>query len=154
MEQIKEYLKQVARLDIQIKNKLIEQQQWRDIALGITSNTEGEKVQSSGAKSKMADAINRCVDMEAEIDGLVDKLIDTKKDVIQTIERLDSATEYNVLHLLYIQGKDLQEVADQYGKEYGWATTVHGRALKNVQAILERKHNEKVAFNGQTETRV
>lgn len=154
MEQIKEYLKQVARLDIQIKNKLIEQQQWRDIALGITSNTEGEKVQSSGVKSKMADAINRCVDMEAEINSLIDKLIDTKKDVIQTIERLDSATEYNVLHLLYIQGKDLQEVADQYGKEYGWATTVHGRALKNVQAILERKHNEKVAFNGQKETRL
>ena len=142
VDQIKDYLKQVGRLDIQIKNKLIEQQQWRDIALGITANMEGERVQSSGAKSKMANAVERCVDMETEINSLIDKLIDTKKEVIQTIERLDSATEYNVLHLLYIQGKDLQEVADHYGKEYGWATTVHGRALKNVQSLLERNRNE------------
>ena len=95
----KEYLKQVEKLDLRIKNKLIEQQQWKDIALGITANMEGERVQSSGAKSKMADAVGRCVDVEAEIDSLIDLLIDTKKEVIQTIESLDSATEYNVLHM-------------------------------------------------------
>lgn len=133
----KEYLKQVEKLDIRIKNKLIEQQQWREIALGITANMDGERVQSSGAKSKMADAVAKCVDIEAEINSLVDILIDTKKVVIQTIERLDSATEYNLLHLRYIQFKSLQEIADQYGRDYGWATTTHGRALKSLQTILD-----------------
>jgi hypothetical protein len=133
----KEYLRQVEKLDLRIKNKLIEQQQWRDIALGITANMDGERVQSSGTKSKMADAIDKCVDMGAEIDSLVDNLIEIKKEVIQTIERLDSATEYDLLHRRYIQGMDLQEIADHYGKEYGWATTTHGRALKNVQALLD-----------------
>jgi hypothetical protein len=133
----KDYLKQVRRLDIQIKNKLIEQQQWKDIALGITSNMDGERVQSSGGKSKMADAVERCVDMEAEIDSLIDKLVDTKKQVIQTIEQLDSATNYNVLHMRYIQYISLQDIADHYGKDYGWATTTHGRALKSVQEILD-----------------
>lgn len=139
----KEFLKQVEKLDLRIKNKLIEQQQWKDIALGITANMDGERVQSSGAKSKMADAINRCVDMEAEIDSLIDNLVDLKKEVIQVIEKLDSAIEYDVLHRRYIQHQDLQEIADHYGKEYGWATTTHGRALKNVQRILdERKSYE------------
>lgn len=138
----KEYLKQAERLDLRIKNKLIEQQQWRDIAMGITANMEGERVQSSGVKSKMADAVERCVDMEAEINSLIDILIDTKKEVIQTIERLDSATEYNVLHMRYIQYMDLQEIADHYGKEYGWATTTHGRALKGVQKILDGKGSD------------
>lgn len=133
----KEYLRQVERLDLRIKNKLIERQQWRDIAMGITANMEGERVQSSGSQSKMADAVNKCVDMEAEINGLVDSLIDKKKEVIETIERLDSPTEYNVLHMRYIQFKGLQEIADHYGRDYGWATTTHGRALKNVQAILD-----------------
>ncbi len=137
----KEYLRQVEKLDVRIKNKLIEQRQWRDIALGITANMEGERVQSSGAKSKMADAIGRCVDMEAEIDGLVDNLVDLKKEVIQTIEQLESATEYNVLHMRYIQFLDLQDIADHYGKEYGWATTTHGRALKNVQRIIDGKES-------------
>lgn len=138
----KEYLKQVERLDVRIKNKLIEQQQWRDIALGITGSMEGERVQSSTKKSKMADAIERCVDMETEIDSLIDELVDIKKKVIQTIEQLDSATEYNILHMRYIQYKSLQDIADHYGKDYGWATTTHGRALKNVQVVIDEKAYE------------
>lgn len=133
------YLEQVEKLDTRIKNKLIEQRQWRDIALGITAGMEGARVQSSGAKSKIADAIDRCVDMEADIDSLVDSLVEKKKEVIQTIEQLDSAIEYNVLHMRYIQFKTIQEIADYYGYEYGWATTTHGRALKNLQEILNGK---------------
>jgi DNA-directed RNA polymerase specialized sigma24 family protein len=134
----KDFLNQVKKLDLQIKNKLIEKQQWKDIALGITSNMDGERVQSSGRKTKMADAIDRCVDMEAEIDRLVDKLVDTKKEVIATIEQLDSPTQYDVLHMIYIQGKTLQEVADSYGMSYDWATTTHGRALRNVRNIMAK----------------
>lgn len=99
----------------------------------------GERVQSSGSKSKMADAIGKCVDMETEIDKLIDSLIDTKKDVIQTIEKLNSPIEYNVLHMRYIQFKDLQSIADHYHREYGWATTTHGRAIAAVQKILDEK---------------
>jgi DNA-directed RNA polymerase specialized sigma subunit len=66
-------------------------------------------------------------------------VVDIKKEVIQTIEQLDSATEYNVLHMRYIQYFSLQEIADHYNKEYGWVTTVHGRAIKSVQVVLDRK---------------
>ena len=90
-------------------------------------------------KRRMADAIARCVDMEAEIDCLVDKQVDTKREIIATIEQVDSPTEYNVLHMRYIQYRSLQEIADHYGREYGWAATTHGRALKSVQAILDAK---------------
>lgn len=133
------FLEQPEKLDIQIRNKLIEKQQWHDIALGITASMEGERVQSSGGKSKMANAVEKCVDMEAEIDKLVDELIDIKKEVIQTIEQLDSPIEYNLLHMRYIQYISLQEIADHYNRDYGWATTTHGRALKSVQAVLDGK---------------
>ena len=133
----KEFLSQPKKLDLLIKNKLIEKQQWRDLALGITANTEGERVQSSGSKQKMADAITKCIDVEAEIDSLVDRLIDKKKEVIQVIEQLDSPIEYDIMHRIYVQYMTLQEVADHYKKEYGWATTTHGRALKSVQRIRE-----------------
>ena len=133
----KEFLRQPEKLDVRIKNKLIEQQQWRDMALGITANMDGERVQSSGTKSKMADAIDKCIDMETEIDRLIDELVDTKKKVIEAIERLDSPVEYDVLHRRYIQYQTLQEVAGHYGYDYGWATTTHGRALKSLQVILE-----------------
>jgi DNA-directed RNA polymerase specialized sigma24 family protein len=136
---VKEYLSQVKKLDLQIKNKLIEKQQWKDIALGITANMDTERVQSSGSQSKMADAIVKLVDIEAEIDSLIDKLIDTKKDVIQTIEGLSSPLQYDVLHLHYIQFMTLQEIADKYGMSYDWAKQAHKRALKNVQRIRDKK---------------
>lgn len=132
------FLEQPEKLDIQIRNKLIEKKQWHDIALGITANMEGERVQASGARSKMAEAVDKCVDMEAEINSLIDELIETKKVVIQTIEQLDSPTEYNVLHMRYIQYLSLQEIADHYHKDYSWATTTHGRALKSVRKVIER----------------
>lgn len=138
----KTFLKQIKKLDLQIKNKLIEKQQWKDIALGITANMEGERVQSSGRKTKMADALDKCIDMDAEIDRLIDKLVDTRKEVIQTIEQLENPTEYDILHKMYVQDKSLQEIADDYKKSYDWATTNHGRALMNVQAILERSNND------------
>lgn len=133
------FLEQPEKLDIQIRNKLIEKKQWHDIALGITANMEGERVQASGARSKMAEAVDKCVDMEAEINSLIDELIETKKVVIQTIEQLDSPTEYNVLHMRYIQYLSLQEIADHYHKDYSWATTTHGRALKSVRKIMAEK---------------
>lgn len=135
----KEYLIQVVRLDTIIANKLIEKQQWMDIALGITANMGGERVQSSGAKSKMAEAVEKCVDMEEEINALIDRLIETKKEVVATIEQVDSPIEYDVLHKRYIQKMQLQDIADYYGKKYGWATTTHGRALKSVQDILDER---------------
>lgn len=136
--EIRDWLNRVKKIDLQIKNKLIEKQQWKDVALGITANMDGERVQSSGSKSKMSDAIEKCIDMENEINMLIDKLIDTKREVIKTIEQLDSPTQYDVLHMIYIQGMTLQEVADSYGMSYDWAATTHGRALKNVTAIREK----------------
>ena len=131
-------LEQVEMIDSIVKNKLIEQQQWKDIALGITANMGGERVQSSGTQSKMADALNRCIDIEREIDEAVDRLIDTKRGVIALLEKLESPTEYRILHDRYIKYMTLQEIADKYGKEYGWVTTTHGRALASVDRLMER----------------
>lgn len=134
------YLEEVELLDARIKNKLIEQVQWKEIALSISANMEGERVKSSTTtKSKMADAVAKCVDMEREIDSLIDNLIDLKKDVIQTIEKLDNATEYKLLHLRYIQFVPLKDIADMWGWEYTNVTTTHGRAITSVQRILDRR---------------
>jgi hypothetical protein len=134
------YLERVEMIDSIIKNKLIEQRQWKDIALGITANMGGERVQSSGSKSKMADAIEKCVDMETEIDRLVDKLIETKKEVIQTIEQLDSPIEYRLLHMRYIQFIALKDIAIKLDKDYNTITTTHGRAVASVQRILDERN--------------
>jgi len=154
----KEFLNQVKKLDVMIENKLIEKQQWKNIAMNVTSGANTvlvkvkgkdkyelqnmEKVQSSGNQQKMADAIHRYVDLEAEIDRCVDKLIEIKKDVISVIEQLNPA-EYDLLHKVYIKHIDLAVAADKCERSYNWAKSVHGQALKNVQKILDERETER-----------
>lgn len=129
------YLEQVEKLNAMIENKMAESAQWRGVALGITSHSEGERVQSSGNQQKMADAIDRVVDLQAEINLLIDKLIDLKQEIIGTIEQLNT-TEYDVLHKRYIQGMTFDEIGAAKGKSTSWATTVHGRALQSLSKML------------------
>lgn len=129
------YLERVDKLNAMIENKMAEVAQWRGVALGITTNSEGERVQSSGSQQKMADAIDRVVDLQAEINGMIDKLIETKQEIIRTIEQLN-ATEYDVLHKRYIQGMTFDEIGVAKGKSTSWATTVHGRSLQSLLRVL------------------
>lgn len=138
------FLERVEKIDTILENKLIEQRQWRDIATSITANMDGEKVQSSGSKSKMADAVIKCVAMEDDIAEYVDRLIAEKVKTVQLIESLYSPTEYKILHMRYIQYISLTDIADKLDKEYTWVTTTHGRALKNVQKLLEDKKREQI----------
>lgn len=133
------YLERVEMIDEIVQNSLVEQRQWHDLALSITSNMGGERVQSSGTKSKMADALNKCIDMEEKIADKVDRLAAEKQEIVSTIEKVSSPIFYSVLHKRYIQYMSLQEVADHYKKSYDWIKTTHGRAISNVQRILEKR---------------
>jgi DNA-directed RNA polymerase specialized sigma24 family protein len=142
------FLERVEMFDAIVENKLIEQRQWRELAENITANIEGERVQTSmTSTSKMADAVIKCVMMEDEIAKAVDKLIAEKRKVTHTLEKLYSPTEYKILHMRYIQHISLTDIAEKVNKEYTWVTTNHGRALKHLQNILERR-----ADNEQGET--
>lgn len=133
------FLEQVEKVDAITPNKLIEMQQMYDLATSITAAMNSECVQSSGSKQKMADAVNKCLDIADDIPNQIDRLGVIRGDVIQTIEQLYSPTEYKLLHLRYVQHVPLKDIADMWGVEYTNITTTHGRALKNVQAILNKK---------------
>ena len=135
------YLERIEGLNDEIENKLAEIRQWNDIALSITTNTEGERVQSSGNQQKMANAMDKVVDCKREANEMIDALIDYKLEVIKTIELLN-ATEYDVLHKRYIQGMTFDEVGAAKRKSKSWATTVHGRALQNLNKILEAREQK------------
>lgn len=139
--QAKVFLRQLSKINSMIKNKMIEKEQWKSIALGTTANLGTERVQSSGSKQKMADAIDNYTDIEREINEHIRELIRKEREIIQVIEQLNSA-EYDLLHKIYVQGMSFDDAAIEYGKSYSWVTTIHGRALKNLNDILQKKGEE------------
>jgi DNA-directed RNA polymerase specialized sigma subunit len=135
----KDFLRQIKKLDRLIENKLIEAQQWKEIANNTTTNLSGEKVESSHNPQRISDAICTYMDLEMEARRCVDELVKAKKDVISVIEQLN-AMEYDVLHKVYVQFLTFDEVAIACDRTTSWATTVHGRALKHVQTILDQRN--------------
>lgn len=131
----KEYLRQLAKISSMIRRKQSEKEQWELIATGTTAPAGGERVRSTGTKSKMSDAIIRAVDIEGEIL----KLVNRRQEIIKTIEQLE-VMEYNVLHMRYVIGMGFKAIALECGqKSESWANTVHRKALRNLQKILDEK---------------
>lgn len=153
MKETRRFLEQLEKLDLMIENKMIEREQWKAIAEGVTASGTSvivldkkgrqqlhnmEKVQASGNPQKMADAVHKMIEIDAEIDLCIDKLIDAKKDVISVIEQLPAA-EYDIIHKIYVQHIPLYEVSTMSDRSYSSITTLHGRALKSVQRILNER---------------
>ena len=137
-----EYLKQYKKQQSIIANCLAEVARWEDIAFSITGNTEGVRVQSSGSKQKMADAIDEYTDIKAEIKQEIAVAEEIQREIKKTIKELKEA-EYDVLHKVYIQGMEFKEVALSKNKSVSWATSVHGNALTSLQQILDEREKVK-----------
>lgn len=136
-ERAKKYLKQIEKLDALIESKLAEVEMWRSVAFSVTAPIGGERVQSSGNQQKMANAIVNYLYLDDDENG-IKQLKAERQKIISVIESLN-VTEYKLLHKVYVLGYSLADAAATEGKGYTWATTVHGRALQNVERTLRDK---------------
>lgn len=137
----KDYLQRVRKIDRLIENKIAEAAHWKSVAMGTSTHSEGDRVQSSGSKQKMADAVARYVDIESEINDEIDRLANVRREIVLTIEALP-VDEYDMLYQVYVNYKELQDVATDMDKSYSWATTIHGRALAHLQKILDEREKD------------
>ena len=133
-----DFLRQVDKLDRLIANKLIEKERWKALAMGTGVSTDGERVQSSGSKQRMQDAVCRYVSIEEEINQFIDELVDKKQEVISTIEQLPT-NEYDILHKLYIQHIRLHDVAEGETRSLTGVKKIHRKALSSLQKILDER---------------
>ena len=111
---------------------------WQDIALSTTGCMEGERVQSSGSKQKVANAVISYTDIEADIKLRISEAQAIQNEIVRKIAMLKES-EYYVLHGIYILGKQYKEVAASRNppKSTSWATSVHGNALIHLQQLLD-----------------
>ena len=138
-----EFLRQVDKLDRLIANKIIEMERWKALAMGTTVCTEGDRVQSSGSKQRMQDAVCRYITIEEDINQYIDELVDKKQEVISTIEQLPT-NEYDILHKIYIQHIRLHDVGENWDGETRsttWVKKIHRKALSSLQRILDERES-------------
>lgn len=139
MYSVIDFLQQIGKYEIIIQNKLIEVQQWKALAESTTVILTPDKVLTSGHQQKLAEAVEKYISIENEINEYIDKLYDAKKEVLEKIEKLEPV-HYDILHKIYVQFMTLQEVADTYVKSYSWACKQHTKALECLETIISKEN--------------
>ena len=116
-----------------------EVEKWKDIAHSVTGCLDGVRVQSSGNKQKMENAVISYSDIEADIQRRIAEAREIQNEIVCKIAQLKES-EYYVLHGIYILGKQFKEVAASKNKSVSWATSLHGTALVNLQQLLDSEN--------------
>ena len=124
----KEYLSQIKYIDDLITSKLESIADLRASVTNITSRLQDDRVQTSG-KVDFTDTINKIVDMEREVNGYVDQLVDLKLNVEREINQLSDNMHVIILTNCYVLNKTLRDVADDFYYSYSHIKTMHGQAL-------------------------
>ena len=130
-----DYLMQISELDELIKSKVMYIGKLKNEAQGTSVKFEGERVQSSGSKQKMANTVVKYVHIEQ---GELQELRERRREIIKTMSMLPTL-EYGVLFKYYVLGYKLQKIADAYEKSYPWAKDKRRKALKLLQKILDER---------------
>lgn len=139
MSDARRYLEQVSKLDKLIANKIKEIEQWRSIAEGTSTGSNGDRVQASVSLYKMEDAVIHIVEMEEQANKMIDRCTYMKQDAISLIEMIEDATMYDLMHKRYIEGIPLTEVADMCGLSWDSTKRKHKKALRIVQEIMNER---------------
>lgn len=142
MTDAKAYLLQVELYDTHINNKLEELQRLKLLTTQITSSMKDVPVSGGGSQDKMGSAIAKIVDLENELNDAVDAYIDKKREVGAAVDRLTDAAQIAVLHKRYFERKTLRDVAEEMHFSYRNVCYIHGRALQELNKVLEGKRRD------------
>jgi DNA-directed RNA polymerase specialized sigma subunit len=132
----KEYLSQAVWLDRMIDSKLEQLEMLKSLAMKVTSSFTKEKISGGNIeKGKMERTMVKVIDLEHEINADIDRLVDLKKDIQDTINKMDDINQQLLLELRYLSGKGWDEIAASMGYDPRTVYRIHGKALKEFERM-------------------
>lgn len=133
---VKEYLSQAIWLDQMIDSKLEQLATLKSLAMKVTSSFTKEKICGGNIeKSKMESTMVKVIDLENEINADIDRLVDLKKDIQDTINMMDDINQQLLLELRYLSRKGWDEIAASMGYDPRTVYRIHGKALKEFERM-------------------
>lgn len=128
----KEYLGQAYRLDQRINSKLEQIASLNSLAAKCTSTLTGMPRNPSHGTSTMADAVAKIVDLQAEINRDIDRLVDLKRDMVRVIKAVEHTEYQTLLELRYLCFKTWEQIAVDMGYRVRNVHIIHNEALGKI----------------------
>jgi hypothetical protein len=132
----KEYLMQVRNLESKMKILKEEIDTLREMVVSTGAIQQGERVLSSGTQDKMAETICKINEKECEWNDLMREFALARANVIINIQKLNNPEYEQILYKRYCQSKKWEEIALEMNYTYQWVCKLHGRALLELDKVL------------------
>lgn len=131
----KEYLSQAYRLDQRINSKLAQVTALNDLATKCTSSLSDMPRNPNRGISTMADAIDKIVDLQAEINRDIDALVDLKRDIVRAIKAVANTEYQTILELRYLCFKTWEQIAVDMGYNVRHVYRIHDEAVNQIPIV-------------------
>jgi hypothetical protein len=128
----KEYLSQAYRLDQRINSKLEQLTSLNTLATKCTAVITGMPRNPDRSVCTMADAVAKIVDLQAEINQDIDRLVDLKRDMVRCIKAVDNTEYQTLLELRYLCFKTWEQIAVAMGYNVRHVYRLHDEAVNNI----------------------
>ena len=131
----KEWLMRGWRIDREITALERTRKETWDRLTSMTPTYAGEAVQREGDPHKF----ERLTELDADIDRRIDRLIDTKREIIDVIAQVPDSRYRTLLTERYTAFKTWEQIAVDMNYSFRHVTRMHGLALMALTPIIERR---------------
>ena len=129
---VKEYLSQAKFLDQRINSKIQQVAALNDLATKATSTLTGMPRNPNHATSTMEETIAKIIDLQAEINHDIDRLVDLKQEITATIKAVGNNEYQTILEKRYLCFLSWEKIAVDMGYSIRNVQILHGKALASV----------------------
>ena len=134
----KEYLGQAYRLDQRISSKLEQVASLNELATKCTSTLTGMPRNPNRDTSTMADAVGKIIDLQAEINRDIDRLVDLKREMVLVIKAVDNTEYQTLLELRYLCFRTWEQIAVDMGYSIQHIYRLLEKAYDKIRVPTER----------------
>ena len=128
----KEYLGQAYRLDHRINSKLEQVESLNTLATRVNSTISEMPRNPNRATSIMADAIEKIIDLQAEINSDIDQLVDLKREIVSVIKTVENTEFQTLLEKRYLCFLSWEQIAVDLNYSIDNIFKAHKKALSCV----------------------
>lgn len=132
-EELKSYRRISRRIDrlLERKNRLFEQ------LTSAPGQTAGTSPPSGNAHDRIGEGTVALIHYEERINAKIDELVKAQERIENVLSRMDG-TQAELLELMYLDGKKLEEAAMVIRYSYRQACRLHGKALLAAAEFFQK----------------
>lgn len=133
----KEYLSQAYRLDQRINSKADQVASLNALATKCSATLTGMPRNPNIATSTMADTVAKIIDLQAEINRDINRLVDLKREIVTAIKSIDNTEYQTLLEKRYLCFLTWEKIAVDMGYSLTHTFRLYDEAIKKIIVPLK-----------------